>query len=235
MAFTIGAPDRARPRKHSVTRPQDFLGAWLGFGQTAEARERAAQCELRVATCLAELPETYVVFRDFCPQTLRGRQGRWRADNVVVGPSGVFLIETECAGEQPVPPASASKATATAVRRLQHVATGFRASLREWCGEPADVFVKPVLVYADDAYVEKLREGSVKVLPLRWLCTEITERSFEQLTPDDVYHIAAGLLAQLPAETQAAERLQLERLATLADSWFAQQQRLGTVLHAALR
>ncbi len=234
MAFTIGASDCTSTPKHVALRPRDLLVLLGRWERPSTARDKSARCARRVAECLAELPETYVVFNDYRPCFGRGR--KWGVDHVVVGPSGVFVIETECTHRNRVEAASSSKTTAASVRRVQQLALEFRVAVHDWCGELGDVFVKPVLVFAEDGiFVDKVREGSVKVLPLRWLASEVTERSFEQLTPDEVYRIANCLFEQLPDEVRDTERSQLDRLGALADSWFAQQQRRGPLLRGMLR
>ncbi len=237
MAFTIGAPGRSAQRKHIALAPVDMMSLLLGrTGQRGRTRQQRADGERRAAAALAQLPETYVVFNDFSPTTGHGLPAKWRIDHLVIGPSGVFAIETECLVGRRVDPARVSRETAAHVKSVQRRANEFRDALGLWsCGSFADVFVKPILVYAHDrAYVEKLQEGPVKVIPLRWLATEVTERTFEQLTPDQVYRIAHALFDQLPDTVQQASQPELDRLGALAHAWLAQQVHPQLVLPGAL-
>jgi len=129
-----------------------------------------------------------------------------------------------------------SRSTSVHVKSVQRRAAEFRHALAEWtAGSLGDVFVKPMLVYAqDNAYVEKLQEGPVKVIPLKWLPTEVTERTFEQLTPDHVYRIARALFEQLPETLMQASQPELDRLGSIARSWLAQQAHPQLVLPNAL-
>jgi hypothetical protein len=237
VAFTISAPDRSAQRKHIALRPTDWLDLLFGgAAQRAAARRRDMDAVRQAASALAQLPESYVVFNDFRPTTGPGLPARWSVDHVVIGPSGVFAIHTAHAPDSSIAPAATSRRTAADVRSVQQQATQFRAALGEWsCGSFGEVFVKPVLVYAqDDAFVEKLQEGPVKVIPLKWLATEVTERTFEQLSPDQVYRIAYALFEQLPLTLQHSAQEQLDRLGVLARAWLAQQVAPQLVLPIAL-
>jgi Nuclease-related domain len=237
VAFTIGAPGCSAQRKHIALAPADIVGVLLGrSARGSRSRERHAEGERRAAAILARLPETYVVFNDFAPAPGHCLPAKWRIDHVVIGPSGVFAIETECSDERRVGPASVSRSTLSQVRSVQRHAAEFRDALSEWsCGSFGDVFVKPMLVYAhDNAYIEKLQEGPVKVIPLKWLATEVTERSFEQLTPDRVYRIAHALFEQLPETLQQASQPELDRLGAIAHAWLTQQVYPQLVLPYAL-
>lgn len=65
------------------------LWAWCrGLGHV-ESFFKGARGEERVSRILESLPDEYHVFNDF-------GSGRHRADHVVVGPTGVFAIETKC-------------------------------------------------------------------------------------------------------------------------------------------
>jgi hypothetical protein len=225
VAFTIGAPDCSAQRRHIVPRTIDLVGLLFGRGeQRAAAREKSPEGGRRTAEALAGLPETYVVFNDYRPSAQRF-SAKWGVDHLVIGPSGVFVIESVCPEQRRVDPAAASRATATRIKRVRELAAEFRASLADWsCGSFADVWVKPILVYAQEqAYVEKLQEGPVKVIPLRWLTTEVTERTFEPLTPDQVYRLAHCLFEQLPQSVQKGAQPQLDRLGVIARAWLAQQ------------
>ncbi len=237
MAFTIGAPGCSAQRKHIALAPVDMMSLLLGRAEgRGRTRGRQAEGERRAAALLARLPETYVVFNDFAPAAGHGLPAKWRIDHVVIGPSGVFAIETECSAERRVEPASVSRNTSLHVRSVQRRAVEFRHALAAWSsGSLGDLFVKPMLVYAqDNAYVEKLQEGPVKVIPLKWLTTEVTERTFEQLTPDQVYRIANALFEQLPDTLQQASQPELDRLGSIARAWLAQQAYPQLVLPNAL-
>ena len=237
VAFTIGAPGCSAQRKHIALRPADMMSMLLGrTEQLADARERSAAARRRSAAALATLPETYVVFNGFRPVSGPRSSVKWGVDHVVIGPSGVFAIGVGSPVERRVLPASVSRATEVEVLGIQRHAAEFRHALTEWSrGTFGDVFVKPVLVYAQDrAYVEKLQEGPVKVIPLRWLITEVTERTFEQLTPDHVFRIAQCLFEQLPVTVQRASKPELDRLGVIAQAWLDQQAHPQLMLPIAL-
>jgi hypothetical protein len=237
VAFTIGAPGCSTDRKHSALGSIDLISLLLGrMEHRGRSRERQSEAERRAAAVLAELPETFVVFNDFAPESGHGLPAKWHIDHVVIGPSGVFAIETECAAERRVHPAASNRSTALQVKSVQHRAADFREALSQWShGSLGEVFVKPMLVYAqDNAYVEKLQEGPVKVIPLKWLSTEVTERTFEQLTPDKVYRIAHALFDRLPEALRDSSQPELDRLGAIADAWLGQQVHPQLVLPIGL-
>ncbi len=179
MAFTIGAPTCSAQRKHIALRPGDLVRVILGTAEERDlTRYRQGEAERRAARVLSKLPETYVVFNGFRPVERGGVPSKWWVDHVVIGPSGLFAIETECLGEHHVTPAARSRIVAASVHSVQRRSTEFREALDRWsCGAFGELFVKPVLVYAHDhAFVEKLQEGPVKVIPLRWLATEVIQK-----------------------------------------------------------
>ncbi len=226
MAFTIGMPDNRPQQKHIALRPGDLLRVLLGSGAQRESiRHGDGEAERRTARVLGNLPENYVVFNGFRPLERGGVPAKWWIDHVVIGPSGIFAIETECFGEHHVSPAALNRATAHSVRSIQRRSIDFKEALSRWsCGSFDEIFIKPMLVYAhENAYVEKLQEGAVKVIPLRWLATEVTERTFEQLTPDQVYRVAHTLFDQLPESLQQTARPELDRLGLIAHAWLAQR------------
>lgn len=225
MAFTIGTPECSAPRKHTAGLAE-FVASLLRPAEPRGRNDARHQEGLRLtASVLATLPQTYVVFNDFRPPRLQHGRSGWLIDHVVIGPSGVFAIQSELSIERLIAPAAESRTTAQFVRTVQHRAAEFREALTEWsCASLGDVFVKPMLVFANDGvYVEKLQEGPVKVIPLRWLTTEVTERTFEQLTPDQVYRIAHALFEQLPENVQRTSQPELDRLGVIAGAWLSQQ------------
>lgn len=57
--------------------------------------ELGAQGEERVGAVLAQLPETYIVFADYVPLRSNGEPAGGNNDFVIVGPSGVTMIEVK--------------------------------------------------------------------------------------------------------------------------------------------
>lgn len=114
---------------------------------------KGAKGEERVAGVLMSLPDTYHVFNDFVA-------GRTHVDHVVVGPAGVFAVETKCwsgtvtieeghilvNGSLPSRPPLAQ-----AVREAELVRTALAA--RGWVGP-----VTPILAFASDNFTARIAE-----------------------------------------------------------------------------
>jgi hypothetical protein len=176
---------------------------------------------------LDKLPEDYVVFHDFHPAGKDGKPAKWNVDHIVIGPTGVFIVETKNYSASRVQPAASDKHTKANVKQVQRVAAEFKSSLVKWSGgELADLFVVPLLVYTQaGAYVEKTQEKQVKVIPLKWLASDVTSWKGRALNPDQVYRISRVLFSQLDAQMkndysqalsvagQQSKRFRLERAA----------------------
>ncbi|MFU8891772.1 MAG: NERD domain-containing protein [Anaerosomatales bacterium] len=176
---------------------------------------------------LNKLPEGYVVFHDFHPAGKDGKLAKWNWDHIVIGPTGVFIVETKNYSASRVQSAATNKHTKANVRQVQRVAAEFKSSLVTWSGgELADLFVVPLLVYTQPgAYVEKTQEKQVRVIPLKWLASDITSWKGRSLNPDQVYRISRVLFGQLESHMkndysqalsiagEQSKRFRLERVA----------------------
>lgn len=151
---------------------------------------------------LENLPSGYVVFHDFHPVGKDGERVAWNIDHIVIGPTGVFVIETKNYSHARVQPAANNPYTRKNVKQTQRTAAEFKRALIAWSGRAlADQFVVPILVYVQpDAYVVKPQEGPVKVIPLKWLVGEITGRKGHPLDLDQTYRVARVLFGQLRSD-----------------------------------
>lgn len=121
--------------------------SWIKGFRQVERFFVGARGEERVSEVLKKLPETYHVFNDFVI-------GRKHVDHVIVGPAGVFAVETKCwsgkvtiedgyilvGGQLP------DRSPVTQVKREADDVK--RALLKEgWRGD-----VTPILVFASDTF-----------------------------------------------------------------------------------
>jgi len=148
---------------------------------------------------LVKLPSEYVVFHDFHPIGNDGERAEWNIDHVVIGPTGVFVIETKNYSHVRVQPAADNPYTRKNVKQTHRTAAEFENALNTWSGGAlASRSVVPILVYVQpDAYVVKPQEGPVKVIPLKWLVGDITGWKGHPLDLDQTYRIARVLFSQL--------------------------------------
>ena len=126
-----------------------------------EAFFKGARGEEMVAVLLADLPGGYHVFHDFAC-------GPQRLDHVVVGPSGVFAIETKCwaghvtldGGELLQDGRRPERSPIKQVRRAALDLTAFT----EACMGDRPVSLLPVVCFAGDAFVpEKMCHEDVVI------------------------------------------------------------------------
>ncbi|MCG2807597.1 MAG: NERD domain-containing protein, partial [Coriobacteriia bacterium] len=179
-------------------------------GSVREGRNwvKGASGEYRVHKALCELPDEYIVFHDYHP---RGRDGRpvvWNVDHIVVGPSGVFVLDAKNYSDKAVSAAAHGNYSAKNVAQVQRNALELKNKLGLWSGgELAGVFVVPVVVYTQDgARLANLREGVVRTLPLRLLKHEIEGHRESAIDQEKAGRVALALYGQLPAKTQVAFR-----------------------------
>ncbi len=157
---------------------------------------KGARGEEWIAHELAFLSSEYSVFND-----LRLPHRRWRSrgrdcDHIVVGPRGVWVVETKnwngritvedgrilCDGREPSrPPLGQVRSEASALRN---------ALLDRACGE---FTVSPVLCFAAGTVNGVQGVGGVVVCDLRSLNAVVTDPSNEPLPPDRVAAICAAL------------------------------------------
>ena len=137
---------------------------------------RGAEGECRTARVLNSLPDEYVVYHDFHVRRSDGRRENWNIDHIVLGPSGVFVIDSKNHRLSEVPSAASSELTQRNVLSV----FGQAMDVRDWVrGRLTDdsirLFVRGVVVYAQpEVHVEKLDEKQVWVLPLELLAKRLT-------------------------------------------------------------
>jgi len=174
---------------------------------------KGADGEALVGQELSTLPDSYIVFHDFNP-TSAGVVARWNVDHIVIGPNGMFVIETKNYTHTSVQPAAKSSFTRKNVAQARRNSLTFKDKIRAWsAGKLGDVFVLPILVYTQaGAYVRQTREAEVHVIPLKWLADEITRhKARRQLDPDEIYRIAHVMFQQLEPYLMDAYRAELDR------------------------
>jgi hypothetical protein len=156
--------------------------------------------EMLVHDVLKQLPPEYVIFNDFHPLK-KGSEApeRWNVDHIVIGPSGVFVVETKNYSRQFVRSGSKDVFTKKNVKQVDRNARELKDRIRKWsAGDLDSLFVVPVLVYAQDgARVESLRENNVRVLPLRLLAGEIERHTENAITMDKAYRLARVLYSHM--------------------------------------
>lgn len=184
---------------------RDFKGA-KSWKQGAEGEDRSGEA-------LAKLPDTFVVFHDYHPQDAQGERLPWNVDHVVIGPTGVFVVETKNYTRKHVGPSSKDPVTRKNVKQAAGNAYELKQHLKAWSAGALDKqFVQPLLVYAQDgAYVKQPFEGAVKVIPLKWLQNDLTARTGNELDPDTIYRIARVLFSKLPWEFRDDYQSELDR------------------------
>jgi hypothetical protein len=170
-------------------------GSWLKGGQG----------ERKVAAELAKLPDEFAVFNDFHP-SFGGVLSAWNVDHIVVGPTGLFVIETKNYSHPKVRAAEKDWTTKRNVAQADSYARDLKWRLKKWSGGQLDsLFVVPVVVYAQDgANVERPREGNVRVLPLKWLLKEISTHVEDAIDVGKVQRVARALWGQVPVGERAA-------------------------------
>jgi len=187
---------------------------------------KGAVGEKRVAQELAKLPEEYVVFHDFSWRDSDGNRAEWNIDHIVLGPNGVFVIETKNYARRVVRSAQDDQYTRKAVGQVERNARQFKDKLKLWSrGDLSSVFVEALLVYAQDgAWVDKTRERYTRVVPASRVTIEILGRNKQDVSREQAYAIARVLWNQL----SPAERLEFESVwdEVRADSKAVQTERL---------
>ncbi|MDF1543215.1 MAG: nuclease-related domain-containing protein [Anaerosomatales bacterium] len=136
---------------------------------------KGAEGEALTDEALQALSDDYVVFHDFHPLGTDGQPVDWNVDHIVIGPSGVFILESKNYAATRIRPADSDPTTRKNLKQVQGTSVGFKRSLVAWSGGSlANLFVMPILVYTQPGvYVEKTRERFARVVPTRLLVKEI--------------------------------------------------------------
>jgi hypothetical protein len=156
---------------------------------------------MKVHAELMRLPDEYIVFNDFHPTDPHaGGRARWNLDHVVIGPTGVFVVDAKDHQKRFVGSASRDRRTLENAQQVDRCARDLKAEMRRWSGGVLnDVFVVPVVAYAQDGvHVESLRAKNVRVLPLRLLLREILTHSERAIDMDKANRIAGVFYRQMP-------------------------------------
>ena len=212
------------------------VGALFGFKGNMEMYHamrdsknwaRGASGEEQVGAVLATLSDDYVVFNDYHPTGADGKALPWNVDHIVVGPTGVFVIETKNYHIRKVRPAAKDTYTRKNVKQTQRNAMEFKNAFKTWSGHQLDdLFVKPLLVYTQEgAFVEKPFENPVKVIPLKWLAGEFTHARKAVLDPDQVYRISRAMFMKLSVHDRMHYTSELDRYGAISKRF--KQQRVS--------
>lgn len=226
-----------------VRGPLGWSGAALGAGIDAwifrkDLREtfrlvrgsrnwlKGAEGERRVGAELAKLPDEYVVFHDYHPRGADGQRAEWNIDHVVLGPTGVFVIETKNYGQRAVRSAKDDARTRKNVDQVSRSARELKDKLKVWSlGGLSSVFTEALLVYAQDgAWVDNTREGYTHVVPLKLLRKEILGRPKKDISPEQAYAVARVLWSQMTTHDQLDCRAEWDLV--LADSKAVREARV---------
>lgn len=164
---------------------------------------RGAEGECRTAVVLDSLTDDYVVFHDFHPRGRDGGRISSNIDHIVVGPTGIFVIDSKNHGRSSVESADASKLTKQHVSAVSHQAL----TVRGWLKSQSDddirgVYVNAILVHVSrSAVVRKIQEHQVSVLPLRMLMKHLIVRE-KKMTTQQVAKIRRVLLQKRSSAPQ---------------------------------
>lgn len=166
---------------------------------------KGAYGERLVSQALAELPDDFIVFNDFHPlDSSTGRPATWNVDHIVVGPTGVHVIDAKYYSNPDVRCAAKSRFSKRNVGQAKRNARELQERLARWSGGAlSGLFVVPVVVYAQpDAHTECLREGVVRTLPLRLLTQEVRSHTDGALDQEKAGRIARVLFTQIGTDLQ---------------------------------
>lgn len=180
---------------------------------------RGAQGEFAVHQALRALPNEFIVFHDFHPIDLTtGKPVKWNVDHIVVGPTGVFVIDAKNYRHASVQSADKSGFTRSNVRQVQRNALELKDRLVRWSrNELAGLFVVPVVVYTQpEARLERLREGAVRTIPLRLMINEVQTHSEAAIDQEKAGRISRVLFAQVERSLQYAFKSEFDAYGELS-------------------
>lgn len=180
---------------------------------------KGARGEVLVHQELAKLPDAYIVFHDFHPVDPKtGQPARWNVDHIVVGPTGVFVLDAKYYRHARVPAAARSGFTRRNVAQAQRNAMELKQRLVRWSAGALDgLFVVGAVVYAQpDASVVNLREGTVRVLPLRLLLKEILTHSEAAIDQEKAGRISRVLYTQMTRDLQTKFKAEFDAYGELS-------------------
>jgi len=179
-------------------------GGWL-LSRPAPRQEAAiwsagATGEALVSAALAQLGSDYVVIHNL-PLTRRGD-----ADHVIVGPTGVFVLETKylagrisCLGQGRWTQTKRDGARAISDPEAQLKSAVFAVRSRLGRHRLLEVSVHGVLVFAHPRAELDVAQSSVPVARPHELVSIVGSLDGQRLTPERVRAVADALLAATPA------------------------------------
>jgi hypothetical protein len=152
-----------------------------------------AEGECRTAKELDRLPDEYFVFHDFHERRPDGNRAAWNIDHIVVGPTGVFVIDSKNPAASTIRDTEHSRATKDRVKQTVRQTM----QVREWLVQAemptSTLWVQSVVVFAKkNVYVHATEENHTWVLPLRMLLARIKDQN-RYLTRLDVARIQKSL------------------------------------------
>lgn len=162
------------------------------YDLSVESRDwaKGAAGERITAKDLTQLPAEYLVLNDLHP-SFRGPVATWNWDHVVIGPTGIFVIDAKYYSATRIRDAGTDARTRRNVRQVGSYARAFKSELVRLNSGLNDLFIIPMLAYAHEGtWVEKIRQGDVRVLPLRLARNDILNYSRSTLTATEALKIA---------------------------------------------
>jgi len=167
---------------------------------------RGAAGERKAANDLGALPQEYLVLNDVHPG-FRGPNASWNWDHVVIGPRGLFVVDAKNYSALRIADGASDGRTRRNVRQVRSYAIAFKRELVRLNPSLQSLFVVPMLAYVNEsAWVEKLREGDVRVLPLRLLRNDILTGPPSCLSTNEAVKIANSLFSMYELHQQEAFR-----------------------------
>ena len=178
---------------------------------------KGAAGEARVHAALSALPHEFIVFHDFHPMK-GGSPAKWNVDHIVVGPTGVFVLDAKNYSRPRVRSAHVSERSRKNVKQVYDSACELKTCLSKWSQHALDdVFVVPVVVYVQDgATVDKSREDDVRVLTLAELPDEILRHTDDAMNLERAGRVALAMFSQIPPERQRPFKSEIDAYARLA-------------------
>jgi hypothetical protein len=195
----------------------------IGIKRAADSAQ-GAHGESIVGRKLNELPDDFVIFHDLALLSEDGPEP-WNIDHVVVGPTGVFVVETKSFSGEKVKPAGLNEYTRRAVEQAKRNASTMKKRLKTWSGGKLDTWVEAIVLYSSDPHVDELKEGVVQVLPRRMLLKNILERRGRELDVEQIYNVSSVLFSQYQPGVRCLYTDQFDCVRSAKARWTAERLR----------
>jgi len=197
---------------------RDYVELYRELKSEWHSWSRGAKGEFDTARELSKLPDEYLVFHDYYPLDRNGQPASWNIDHIVVGPTGIFVLDSKNYSRTRIESAEKDPHNRRNVKQTQRNAQEFKQALSRWsAGDLDGQFVVPVVVYTQPgAFVVNTREGWVRVIPLKWLSSEVTDKPAGSLDAERAYRIARVLFAQLSPGMKEAFLVELDRFGEIS-------------------